>query len=294
MQNIGLPNSAVLLGRPRSPRAPPVEEMRDHRRAMSNDRIENLPDSAPIRWIKIFAERNTGSGYLERLLAENLEIDCLEGGLPRSIRKFFPESERARDWFFHLTRKKNLGWKHAFAPSPGELDAAHVDATRILFLTITKNPYAWLISLYRRPYHARRSYESFSQFLSEPWETVAREGAQTAFANPIEMWNQKNASYLRLGEYATRLVCRYEDLVEDPLRFLETLCNDHNISPRREPFVNVHTATKKQDRAKSFEDYREYYLNERWRAELDREDTRLINQGLNNKLMSQLRYDWIE
>jgi hypothetical protein len=261
---------------------------------MGDHRTDDSTESTSVRRVKIFGERNTGSGYLERLLTRNLEIDCLRGGLPRSLRKLFPESERARDWFFDVTRKKNLGWKHAFAPSPLDLHTAHVDPTRILFLTLTKNPYAWLISLYRRPYHAKRRYENFSHFLSAPWETVAREKAGRAFANPIELWNQKNASYLRLGEYATSLVCRYEELLEDPSHFLKTLCIDYGIEPRRTPFVNVDSATKKQDRAKTFEDYRDYYLNERWRAKLDEENTRLINQSLNRELMSRLRYEWIE
>ena len=62
----------------------------------------------------------------------------------------------------------------------------------------------------------------------------------------------------------------------------------------RTPFVNVLSATKGHDRAKTFEDYRDYYLNERWRAKLDEENTRLINQSLNRELMSRLQYKWIE
>lgn len=261
---------------------------------MSDPQTDTATDSRSPRKVKILGERNTGSGYLERLLIRNLQIDCLPGSLPRTIQKLFPESERARDWFFRATSNRNLGWKHAFAPNRDELGAAALDPNEILFLTLTKNPYAWLMSLYRRPYHAKRMYSNFSDFLSTPWETVARERAPSSFENPIELWNQKNASYLALGEYATSLLCRYEDLLEAPLDFLKTLSIDYAISPRLQPFANVQTATKGRDRGKTFDDYQDYYLNERWRKDLNEADTRLINQSLDEELMSRLQYEWIE
>ena len=36
----------------------------------------------------------------------------------------------------------------------------------IRFVTLTKNPYSWLLSLYRRPYHAGEKAETFAEFLS--------------------------------------------------------------------------------------------------------------------------------
>jgi len=261
---------------------------------MSDSRpaLSTLPSST--RRVKIFGERNTGSGYLERLLLRNLEIECLRGGLPSPLRKLFPKSERIRDAFFRATKKRNLGWKHAFPPSREALRAAAGEATPVLFITLTKNPYAWLLSLYRRPYHAHRVYSSFSQFLAEPWTTVARENAPATIANPVELWNQKNASYLALGGYANCVLCRYEDLVDDPKGFLETLCREQGLARYEQPFENVNEATKGTDRGTTFDDYRDYYLRERWKADLCEEDIRRINHGLDDEVMSQLRYPRIE
>ena len=294
IQNAGLDRyeSAIRLALP--PRETQRIGMRNHRTAMATLSTDPAPQSASIRRLKIYSERNTGSGYLERLVLRNLQVECLRGGLPRSLRKVFPESELVRDAFFRATRKGNLGWKHAFAPSPTALRDARPAPQEILFLTLTKNPYAWLVSLYRRPYHARRRYSSFSQFLSEPWRSVRRENGATSFSNPIELWNQKTASYLNLGDYANRVLCRYEDLLADPLDFLETLCREHGIARRLVPFENIREATKGSDRGKTFEDYRDEYLTERWRDRLEADNLLLINESLDADLMARLRYARID
>lgn len=252
-----------------------------------------IPRSDPQR-VKIYGERNTGTSYLEALLVRNLAVDCLRGGVPRSIRRFFTDSERARDWYFRATHRKNLGWKHACVPTESQLAAAGPDPTQVLFLTLTKNPYAWLLSLYRQPYHAKREYASFGQFLREPWETVGRENAPPAFASPVEMWNLKNAAYLTLAGYTTTIHCRYEDLLADPLGFLEKLCCKHGIQTRQNPFGNVLEAMKRQGRGKTFDDYRTYYLEERWRTELDDDCIELINERLDCDVLARFGYSRIE
>lgn len=275
--------------------------MRDHPEPMPEStrapekiaRVASVRPSGPQK-IKIYGERNTGTTYLEQLLVRNLEVESLRGGLPPSIRRIFPNSERVRDWYFRATRRHNLGWKHALVPTANQLAKARPDSTDLLFLTLTKNPYAWLVSLYRQPYHAKREYASLAQFLQEPWETVGRENARSAFASPVEIWNHKNAAYLALGDYTNTVHCRYEDLLADPLAFLERLRCDHEIRPRRSPFENIHEATKGRRRAKTFEDYRAYYLGERWRRELDDECIELINERLDDEVTSRFGYRRIE
>lgn len=267
--------------------------MRHHSEAMREPEKDVRIEKAKPQRVKIYGERNTGTSYLEALLARNLHVDCLRGGVPRSIRRLFPNSEITRDWYFRATEWRNLGWKHAI-PNPNQRATPRHASPRPPFLTLTKNPYAWLHSLYRQPYHARRQYSSFKQFLGEPWETVGRENAPAAFSSPVEMWNQKNAAYLRLAGQTTVVHCRYEDLLVDPLGFLDELCGEHGIQPRRRPFENVHEAMKRRDRGKTFDDYRSYYLNERWRGELDDDCVRLINERLDPEVLSSFQYLPIE
>ena len=259
---------------------------------MRDSRSDLREKPTTARFIKILGERNTRSGYLERLLQRNLQIECLRGGIPKPLKKLFPKSELARDLYFRATRGQNLGWKNAMAPTREVLGRARRNPGDVLFLCcLTKNPYSWLVSLYRPPYHAKRAYSSFEDFLAEPWETVDREHAPLRFANPIEMWNQKNASYLALDEYARVRRIRYEDLFEDPFLLLDRLCHEHGLAQAGSHFENIDSATKGHDRGKAFADYRDDHLKERWRGELDSSSVRFINQRLSEIVMS--RWDYV-
>lgn len=96
-------------------------------------------------------------------------------------------------------------------------------------MTITKNPYSQLLSLYRNPYHGKEKLSSFESFLISPWKTVGRENHAGAFKNPIEMWNMKNSSYRKLERFASSRLIRYEDLLEEPTAFINDLAIDFEI-----------------------------------------------------------------
>jgi len=251
-----------------------------------------VPLPAPI--LKIYGERNTGTSYLRELIVQNFEVECLTGSVPRRMQRLFPSSERASDLYFRVTEARNLGWKHAVAPTPERLARSRRDPNRIVFVTLSKNPYAWLLSLHRHPYHAALRPGRFADFLCEAWPTVGRENAPSAYPNPIVMWNQKNASYLALADYAMTLHCRYEDLIRDPIQFLHDFSRKHAIPSRGPAFRNITEATKRHDRGRTFEDYRDYYGNERWREDLDRECIRRINAELDPEVMARFGYSFIE
>lgn len=239
--------------------------------------------------VKIYGERNAGTTWLERLLVRNFDLQLLRGGLPRPLQRAFPRSERLRDGYFRLTSARNLGWKHGLPPAAAVLDRVGRAGPPVVFVTISKNPYAWLLSLHRRPHHARRRHARFDDFLAEPWETVGRENAPARFSSPVELWNRKNAAYLELAGRATAVHCRYEDLLRDPAGVLGALGRRLGLPPRG-PFENVVEATKRADRGRRFDDYRAYYLEERWREELDAARLDRINAALDVPLMARLGY----
>ena len=145
--------------------------------------------------IKLLGERNSGTNYLQKLIELNVDVDVLPGTAPPYVFRFFPKSEFACDAYFMLTGTSNLGWKHAIAPFGNELVRIQERYPNLLFVTITKNPYSWLLSLHRHPYHQRSAIGDFEEFLQSPWPTVKRERHPNPFPNPIIMWNEKNSSY---------------------------------------------------------------------------------------------------
>lgn len=240
--------------------------------------------------IKIYGERNTGTRYLRRLLTVNLDAQLLRGDVPRRIRRLAPGSESLRDVYFRLTFKRNLGWKHQVALAPSNLRNMQGFTDSVFFVTITKNPYAWLLSLYRRPYHYKGSAASFEEFLVNPWLAVGRENAGGGFANPIVMWNKKNTSYRNLCQGVPTVNLRYEDLLEDPERVVSGFALRFCIEPKSPHFVNYERSTKERD-GKDFSYYRQYYLGEEWRGMLQPSQVSIINRYLDPELLAKFEYE---
>lgn len=243
------------------------------------------------RRLKIFGERNTGTNYLDKLVRSNLNVDLLRGVVPRPVHKYFLGTELPKDVYFALTFPRNLGWKHALVPSPDQIRNMGVYSNDLVFLTLTKNPYSWLLSLYRRPYHVRGKTASFETFLTARWKPVRRERLNGTWPNPIELWNLKNGSYLRLRSSVACENLRYEDLLSDPETTISHIASGQRIGWVGEGFHNVVESTK--EKGKDFSYYVDYYLNEDWRAKLTAESIAIINGSLDWRVVEAFGYSRI-
>lgn len=261
--------------------------------------------------IKIYGERNTGTNYLEKLVHINLEVNTLRGNLPKSVARWFVKvskplsglnewyflntNEFLKDAYFGIMSGQNLGWKHAALLPPHRLIQTR-NASTTYFITLTKNPYSWLISLYKRPYHSRYHVQSvsFSDYLEHPWQTVRREQAERVFLNPVVMWNEKNRSYIAAGQspQIRLLMLRYEDLLADPEDAIAQIQRFTNCRRRQQAFVNIDESLKREQE-KGFSYYQDYYLNERWRSLLSDRDLAIINRHLDESVMTYFRYPYI-
>lgn len=107
--------------------------------------------------IKLYGERNTGTNYLDEVLALNFDAERLRGGAPAEINKQKrPQAakEALRDEHDAATYAVTLGWKHREV-DPDSLARLAPPGGSIFVVTLTKNPYSWLLSLKKRPYHYR-------------------------------------------------------------------------------------------------------------------------------------------
>lgn len=242
--------------------------------------------------IKIFGERNTGTNYLEQLLMRNIACLLLPGTAPRILRWRFPGNELLRDLYFDLSMANNLGWKHSMPCSDEAFRRVSRKHKKFLVVTLTKNPYSWLLSLYKRPYHQRDNSQTFLEFLTRPWETVGRENYESSvFKNPIDMWSLKTKRYLELSNVVECVHLRYEDLLNSPMDAIKKVaCYSDWLNKDR--FFNIEESTKEK-REKSFDNYKNYYLNEEWRAKLDFDSIRFINNLIDKELMKKFSYDVI-
>lgn len=245
--------------------------------------------------LKIYGERNTNTNYLSELVRLNLVIDELPGVVSPRVKRLqdkCPGHEWLRDLYFTCQYRQTLGWKHA-AVNWQRLTATSLYETNdVTVVTLTKNPYAWLLSLYKRPYHQYGAKKlTFTEFISSPWRTVRREGVSRWVESPVHLWNVKNSSYLNAGSVRRILNLRAEDTLIDPQRVVECVAEVADVS-RVGSFRNVLNSTK--DGGKDFRYYQEYYLGERWREELDGADIKIINQRLDAALMEKFEYSFLK
>jgi|GEM_PF-341339 len=240
-------------------------------------------------FLKVYGERNSGTTFIEKLLALNLPVKVLPGGVPKLLYRGLPY-ELFRDSWFFWTESRNLGWKHGI-PVPG-LIRNFMAKHRLIVVAICKNPYAWLLSFYRHPYHLVKKWGSFSAFLEAQCNVVRRENAKGLFQNPVELWNVKNRALLELSKSKLPVILlRYEDVLAAPEIAVENVASISKLK-MNDAFQGVYFSTKREDN-RHFEEYRSYYLDEKWRTNLSEENVRRINRDLDHKLCGELGYELI-
>ena len=244
--------------------------------------------SKTLKEIKIYGERNSGTNYMEELLRTNLNARIIRYVPSQSFGKYL-KKESFIGLVYEYNKNEYLGWKHG---KPRIKAINNYQNSKLLVITVTKNPYSFLLSLKRRPYHYRGNKDcDFKTFISSNWQTIMRDNC--GFKNihsPMDLWNIKNKSYLELGQKVNKVVLnlKYEDIVLDPLKIVEKVVGILNEDFEANKFTNVEKSTKHDQ--KLYEEYKTFYLNEEWRKELASEDIELINERLDLELMEQFGY----
>ena len=245
--------------------------------------------------IKIYGERHTGTNYLAALVARNIDAQLLPGVAPRLLRaatRVLRLGEWPLDSYSAATRGRNLGWKHRDLSDVGTELPARPD---VLAVILVKNPYSWLVSLHRRPYHTSESSMkvgevAMARFASTPWKTVSRESGPDEYASPVDMWNVKTAASLAAANLGNAVLVKFEDLISEPEAVVDRLAAATG-NTREAAFVNLTTSTKDKD--VSSEEIQNYYAQELWRADLDEQSLVVINERLSKKVLTSAGYELI-
>lgn len=245
----------------------------------------------PVK-IKIYGERNSGTNYLEKLIKLNLKTEVLDFQtnwrtifLLKLIRYDF-----IQDFVWNLQLKKTLGWKHGCAPIE---EIQEYNTATVIIITITKNPYAFLYSLYKNPYHIKGDKPSnFSKFIQQKWKTRKRDLCKKKYLDsPIELWNIKNKSYVNLKTKSTKNIINitYEQLIKNPEKCIHSIAEKGSIEfLHNREFQNYHKSTK--DSEITYNEYKDYYLAEKWGSKFTAEDLIYIKSKIDNGLMSYFNY----
>lgn len=242
--------------------------------------------------VKIYGERNSGTNFLHALVARNLKAEILTLVPGRFESQLLRASGgRVTEDLVHWRyRKRLLGWKHGCPPLR---QINQFRRKRLVILTITKNPYAFALSLHRRPYHMRKAMNlDFCTFLEYAQRSSLKDNCPRAAAlTPIDLWNIKNRAYVNLGERSSCMVVNlsYERVLQDPAAAIHTIANQAQIArifPDR--VQQVRDSTK--DSTMTFDDYRRYYLDECWKSKLSPRAIEAINRRVDRILCAHFGY----
>ena len=179
-----------------------------------------------IKRVCILGERVSGTCFVQSLISSNtkLKIDS------------------------------SYGHKHFFQ----DIDKICKENTSdVLFVFITRDVISWLSSMKNTPYHADipiRRCKDFSKFIRMEWSCVhdntsgvseldKRYGTEMMnerdpytgekFKNVIEMRTAKADHCMAIGKMVENFVhIRYEDVRDDPDKFIEYLTNEFKITPK--------------------------------------------------------------
>ncbi|MEI8301485.1 MAG: hypothetical protein WCG10_07770 [Chlamydiota bacterium] len=239
--------------------------------------------SGKIERVQFFAERCSGSNYVEALFKENTFLqECFAYGW-----KHFPawidmssiknEQEDLSD-FFTLGHSENC-----------------------LFIIVFRNPYDWIRSLYLAPHHSAKNLRkiNFTKFVRTPWKLDEKDPTTQAEKtknflvdkNPRTSKNFKNALRLRSAKIQTLLNLKrhvsnvyyinYESFRDHPKEVLQEISEIFDIKTK-EPFVDI----KEYKGDKSLGKYKQKKYNH-----LFMNDLFYINGELDRKLERQINYE---
>lgn len=236
--------------------------------------LEKFVLEKDVEHIKIHGLQRSGTNYLAMLVNENFEkVKCLIN---------------------------SGGWKH------GHYCAPWVLGQEVHVLTIIKNPYAWLVSLYKywgpnNKYKVGPNLEgvSFDEFLRNKTE-FERQGSIPFLyraANPIQFWNDMNFHWMsiRINEKKS-LAFQYELLLENSEFVIDSLGKELRIN-KKNKFIDTdfqfepgQEEPKMNTQIKSDKDY---YLSKKYMDLYSHDLLQFVNSQLDKQVMASIGYDFV-
>ena len=191
----------------------------------------------PALYVKVFAERNSGGTWLNRLLRKNFRVaimdgtPALDGAALRKVLQTVPSAERLTLHNMLLNSEhdrvlySDFGWTGAAPPVDIIRSAAHTRDTHFLIGVVHPLRYLRALHMFPRTPGAIADDLPFEDFLVRPFPLHRRDGIDTeAELVPIELWQRKVSSALALLEdEVVGHVVRVEDVEADPKAALAML-----------------------------------------------------------------------
>jgi len=232
--------------------------------------------NAPINGLQIYSERCSGSTYLNRLLLANFSFEKNQNFGPKH---FSP--------WFSLPIGHYCGPHHHYTLEGNE---------ETLFIVIFRDPYDWLRSFHRNPWHAsgRLWGRPFGEFIRSAWEVDDPELKKTIsplidrdpktkqlFKNVIKLRTAKIYNMMMVKDLVNNIYyINYEVLREYPEEVINEIAKIFGLTPKI-PFTNIIRYKGNQQKK---------IYNKKTYRRIRKKDLRYINEQLDHGLEESIGY----
>lgn len=235
---------------------------------------------------KIFGERNSNTNFLKQLIECNLKATTYGGTIDTGnilVDRIIRKSDILKDLYFMTGSLENT-WKHSAFPK-NYIIRAH-NNTDMQFVSVTKHPYSWLVSMYRNPYAQISANISFEEFLTIKFPTSLRDNLQCGDLNVIQLWNEKNRSYCRLPLFGG-VNLTFEELLFKPGEVIGRLSSQTGLA--QPCSIIVPTAPIKANK-KTRHDVIRYYQAEEWKEYWTSSCKNILNKHIDKTVVNYFGY----
>ena len=178
------------------------------------------------------------------------------------------------------------GWKHGQYCAPWTL------GEEVNILVVTKNPYAWLVSMFN---YLKPPYD-FSKFIRS--EIVLGESNGSPYflraCNPIQHWNNMNFHWMTLRTNTKKLcLLPHEDLIKDTEGMMKSLGKCFDIK-QKEIFTNSKNIVEPSNDGSINLSDKEFnsqnYAEDLYIGDFSHSDTEFVNSQIDFEIMKRLGY----
>jgi hypothetical protein len=262
--------------------------------------------------IKIYGERNTGTNFLHQLIRANFQTPLVSQrvGKQTELKKISAKFKDVADKPYrhvltnivinryheqHVARtmRETAGWKHT-APPVKMIKRSPEWREKTLFVIVVKHPVFWLRSFKKRGYHNyfKTGETDFSEFLRQIYIPASIDNVRAlTYDTIVKLYAAKVDAYRKLSELgvACELV-RYETLIEDPAKFLDTLAAKFALEKKKDVYVIPTDSTKATD-PRQLEEFKKDYALENVSKLVSPEDYAFIMSTFGKERLTWLGYE---
>ena len=222
------------------------------------DNSFNQVSGQEIHSFHLMGERCSGTNFVSQLMNNNFTLNY--------------SHRYGHKHFIPWINPNHLDHRTSFTLDSIGAESYYKDSESCLFIVIVRDPYDWLRSFYKHPYHVSSDLTgSFSTFIHHQWRCTDPDSislndnynpwTNQQFKNVLELRKYKYLNYLNVRNFVKNyLFIRYEDVRDDQIGFLNFLKERYRLNLKDQMrVIDERVSWKKENRKIPFQK-KQYFI----------------------------------